>query len=382
MRIALLIAAVAAAALAGDPIPADTEVKTTASGLSWCVLRAGPEGAAPVKPGDRLLVHGGCWKASGEQTRATWAVDDPEILQIGPGLQPAWLGEALQAMTVGSRCKFTIPGERLAREPYRGNAGPEGIVVVFDIVEALVAPPFPALDPAAVKASESGLKAQIIREGTGTAPADGQICELKATCWDPGGRMVFTTIGGPSPLQVEVSSPMCAFFKEACQMLKPGGLGHFDVPGKLCAEIGIPPTQPTIWELEMVRTLAPLPLPAFAMPEEGKLTKTSSGLGYEVVREGTGAPVVREGRVRVHYAGWLTDGTLFDASFSRGAPAVFPVGVLIPGWIEGLCLMKEGGICRFVVPANLAYGARAAGKIPPNSTLVFHVEVVHVLEPR
>jgi FKBP-type peptidyl-prolyl cis-trans isomerase FkpA len=83
--------------------------------------------------------------------------------------------------------------------------------------------------------------------------------------------------------------------------------------------------------------------------------------------------------VTVHYAGTLTDGTEFDSSYKRGKPATFPLNRVIPGWTEGLQLMKEGSKFRFTIPPDLGYGARGVpGTIPPNSTLVFEVELISV----
>ncbi|MBF7074392.1 FKBP-type peptidyl-prolyl cis-trans isomerase [Glaciecola sp. MH2013] len=114
---------------------------------------------------------------------------------------------------------------------------------------------------------------------------------------------------------------------------------------------------------------------------EGVVT-TESGLQYEVLTEGTGAsPASASSTVKVHYKGTLLDGTEFDSSYSRGEPATFPLNRVIAGWTEGVQLMKEGAKYRFHIPSNLAYGERATGKITPNATLVFDVELLEVIEP-
>jgi len=85
--------------------------------------------------------------------------------------------------------------------------------------------------------------------------------------------------------------------------------------------------------------------------------------------------------VTVHYTGWLTDGSMFDSSLSRGEPFVFPLGAgrVIRGWDEGVAGMRVGGRRQLIIPAALAYGNRGAGGIiPPGATLIFEVELLEV----
>jgi FKBP-type peptidyl-prolyl cis-trans isomerase FklB len=113
-----------------------------------------------------------------------------------------------------------------------------------------------------------------------------------------------------------------------------------------------------------------------ARPE---VTTLASGLQYEVLVEGTGPKPSAEDTVVTHYHGTLTDGTVFDSSVERGSPASFPVNRVIPGWTEALQLMGVGSKWRLVIPPELAYGERGAGgAIPPNSTLVFEVELLEI----
>ena len=108
---------------------------------------------------------------------------------------------------------------------------------------------------------------------------------------------------------------------------------------------------------------------------------TASGLQYTIEKEGSGASPKATDEVTVHYTGRLLDGTVFDSSVSRGEPATFPLNRVIPGWIEGLQLMKEGGKYMFFIPSELAYGAQGMpGAIPPHSTLIFEVELIKVIK--
>lgn len=110
------------------------------------------------------------------------------------------------------------------------------------------------------------------------------------------------------------------------------------------------------------------------------VTVTKSGLQYEVLQEGTGKSPKATDTVRCHYEGRLLDGSVFDSSYKRGEPADFGLNQVIPGWTEGVQLMKEGAKYRFTIPYLLAYGEQGAGaSIPPFSTLVFDVELIKVL---
>lgn len=105
---------------------------------------------------------------------------------------------------------------------------------------------------------------------------------------------------------------------------------------------------------------------------------TQSGLQYKVLAEGDGPSPKPEDVVVVHYKGTLIDGTEFDSSFKRNQPAEFPVRGVIPGWQEGLQLMKKGGKMMIYVPPELGYGAAARQQIPANAVLIFEVELLDV----
>ena len=114
--------------------------------------------------------------------------------------------------------------------------------------------------------------------------------------------------------------------------------------------------------------------------EEPGVTVTASGLQYKVIRDGEGNPPGPHSWVKCNYEGRLIDGKVFDSSYMRGVPAKFGLDQVIPGWTEGLQLMKVGSKYEFYIPAHLAYGEVGVhGIIPGNSVLIFIVELLEVL---
>ncbi len=112
--------------------------------------------------------------------------------------------------------------------------------------------------------------------------------------------------------------------------------------------------------------------------KEGIVT-TESGLQYQVIKEGEGNKPNPTDKVTVHYRGTLLDGTEFDSSHKRGKPATFPVNGVIKGWQEALVLMTPGSKYKLFIPPEIGYGERGSGqRIPPNSVLIFDIELLKV----
>ena len=131
----------------------------------------------------------------------------------------------------------------------------------------------------------------------------------------------------------------------------------------------------------IAKRVIPIKKPIAAVIKSPAVT-TASGLTYIVTQNGTGAQLKAGDTVKVHYTGLLTSGAKFDSSLDRGAPISFPLGKgrVIKGWDEGILKLRVGDRAILYIPPALAYGARGAGNgaIPPDSTLVFIVEVVGV----
>lgn len=121
-------------------------------------------------------------------------------------------------------------------------------------------------------------------------------------------------------------------------------------------------------------------LKEFAVLPEGRFRTTPSGLKVATLKEGSGRVAANGMKIKVKYTGWLENGKKFDSSLKRNKPFELKLGAgqVIKGWEEGLIGMKPGERRQLIIPANLAYGSRKVGDIPPGSTLIFNIEIVSV----
>ncbi|MCO5170500.1 MAG: FKBP-type peptidyl-prolyl cis-trans isomerase [Planctomycetes bacterium] len=364
------------------PIPADKDPVTTASGLRYSILTPGGEGPRP-KLRDAVTVHYTGWLEDGTIFDSSVARGQPATFRLGQVIE-GW-NEGLALMTPGARHKLVIPYQLAYGEQGRPPTIPPRATLIFEVEllevqVAAAAPEFRAADPEKQTTTPSGLKVELLAEGDGPACTDQDTFVLRYAFWTTEGKLLDCSADSGQEIRARAGDLNLRFMKEAVLLMKKGGKVRLEVPPALGFGArgmpGLPPNSTTVWELEMVDIVAPIPVPEFAATPADKLKKTESGLGYEVIKEGTGRQPKMGEQVTVHYAGWLTDGTLFDASFARGEMATFRLGQVIQGWNEGLQLMKVGGVYRFTIPADLGYGPRGSPpSIPPNATLVFLVEL-------
>jgi FKBP-type peptidyl-prolyl cis-trans isomerase FkpA len=126
---------------------------------------------------------------------------------------------------------------------------------------------------------------------------------------------------------------------------------------------------------------AQLARPASAPADAGAVVTTSSGLVFKLMKQGKGPSPQASDTVKVHYRGTFADGKEFDSSYSRGAPAEFPLSRVIKCWTEGVQRLQVGGSARLTCPPAIAYGERGAGGvIPPNATLTFDIELLAIVK--
>lgn len=368
-----------------DPIPDDgAPPVTTDSGLVYSVLSAGERQGPEPKITDRVVVHYTGWLTNG--TIFDSSRQRGQTAEFGVGQVIAGWTEGLQLMRPGDRYKFTIPSELAYGENGSPPTIPANATLIFDVelFELIEGPPVPVFrTPAAENAQEheAGFTYELLSAGEGEAPAENESFAMEYSFWNAEGELIDSSAISGQKLAGNVRQMSLGILQHAPLMLAPGARVICEVPASLAfgdREIPkVPAGSITYWEFSMDRVFR---VPEYTPLDEANTVTTTSGLKYQVLAEGEGEAPLRGQRATVHYAGWLTDGTLFDSSLTTGREFTTPVGVgqVIQGWDEALQLMKPGAIYKLHIPWNMAYGEGGRGTIPPRADLIFWVEMLGV----
>jgi FKBP-type peptidyl-prolyl cis-trans isomerase len=378
---------------APPPIPADKDPVTTKSGLKYTVLTPGAPGPSP-KMGDAVEVYYRGWLPDGRVfDEWTSKEDHPWRLAMGQ-VGRGWF-EALKLMTAGAKWKLTLPPALAygkegapANGPWPAVPPDSEVIYVLELAKVVQGPPYHPATLEEQKTTGKGVRYMVLKEGEGTPPGPEDAFEMKFALFTlpkPGeteGTLLDSTEVSGKTIRGRAVDMDLQVLQDVPSLLKPGSRYRFEVPPDqalgertIWPEL-LPPDATSVWELEMVRLI---PLPPFRLADAPTPVTTTSGLKVQTLREGTGASPGLNDRVTVEYVGWLQNGRPFDASYYRGKPSTFDVSILVPGFAEGLQRMKEGGVARLTIPPGLGYGAEGQGEtIPPNATIVFHVELKKV----
>ena len=237
-----------------------------------------------------------------------------------------------------------------------------------------------------VVTTASGLQYIEIQAGSGEAPIPGSVVAVHYRGTLSDGSVFDSSFERGEPIRFPLGRGMViAGWDEGIALMRVGGKARLIIPPALgYGAQGYPPVIPAnatlTFEVELVEIL-PAPPEAPTELDESAYTTTTSGLKYADLTVGSGVTAARGKTVVVHYTGWLTDGTMFDSSLTRGEAFSFPLGAgrVIKGWDEGVAGMQVGGRRQLVIPASLGYGSRGAGGvIPGGATLIFEVELLEV----
>jgi len=241
----------------------------------------------------------------------------------------------------------------------------------------ILAPPDVASAPANAVKTASGLASWVLAPGSGKEhPSPTDMVTVHYTGWTTDGKMFDSSVARGTPATFGVDRVIPGW-GEAVQLMVAGEKRRVWIPEALAykGREGRPKGM-LVFDIELI-SFAPsatkAPADVKAPPADAK--KTSSGLAYKSIKEGTGTrhPSAAS-TVTVHYSGWTTDGKLFDSSVERGQPETFRLDGVIAGWTEGVQLMVEGQKMRFWIPEKLAYMGRQA----PFGLLVFDVELIKI----
>ena len=360
----------------------------TASGLEYTITEKG-SGIKPQK-GDKVVVH-----YTGKLTNDT--VFDSSIKRgtpfefvLGQGQVIKGWDEAFQLLQVGDKATIKF-GPELGYGATATGAIPANSTLIFDIELLNVVP---AVRQWETKSKDtiktaSGLKYIIIKENKSGAKAEkGTIAEFHFSGFlAADGKKFDSSVEREKSLSVKIGQhQLLPGWDEGISLMREGEKAKLFIPAALAlGEKGHPPIIPAnadlIMDVEVLSVKKIVP-PALYDIKGLEMKTTASGLKYyEVKKSGSTKKAVAGKNVKVHYSGYLADGTMFDSSVERGEPIEFPLGTgkVIPGWEEGIALMSVGDKLRLVVPYFLAYGE--AGRppiIPAKADLTFDVELVDV----
>lgn len=244
--------------------------------------------------------------------------------------------------------------------------------------------------PADAIRTASGLSYRVLHAGNGLErPAINANVEVHYSGWMTNGEMFDSSVVRDEPAAFPLDR-VIAGWTEGLQLMTVGEKTRFWIPGNLAygeSDSGSGrPYGTLVFDVELLSFKNPPPPPEtpddLAAPPTDAMT-TDSGLVYRVLQSGTGdALPLATSKVDVHYSGWMVEGgRMFDSSVVRGESISFGLDEVIPGWTEGLQLMKTGEKARFWIPGHLAYGEEPTGGGRPHGTLVFDVELLSFVNP-
>ncbi|MFL5763055.1 MAG: FKBP-type peptidyl-prolyl cis-trans isomerase [Bacteroidia bacterium] len=385
----LMLAAITGAAQEKSKAQKVKNPKTikTASGLEYTITEKG-NGKQPQN-GDRIICH-----YTGKLTNDTVFDSDsksrtPFEFKLGQGRVIKGWDEAFLYLHVGDKATLRIPPEL----GYGSNAMPTipaNSTLIFD-VELLDAIDGVRQYVAKTKdtiTTPSGLKIVMIQENkTGEQAVAGTMATFNYSGFFKDGKMFDSSFDRNQPLKVKAGKgQLFAGWDEGITHLRKGEKAKLIIPSKLAfGEKGfqqlIPPNTDLIIDMDMVDVVA-MQVPVKYDVSKLEMKTTPSGLKYYEVKR-NGSPIKAESgkTVKVHYSGYLADGTMFDSSVERGEPIEFPLGQgqVIKGWEEGIALMNVGDKLRLVIPYDLAYGENGRPPmIPAKAELTFDVELICV----
>lgn len=360
------------------------DLTTTESGLQYYDIEVGT-GDMP-EDGDIVSVEYQMWLQEGNTFIDSTMGQPSEFILGSEQVFPGW-NEGMLSMKEGGLRQLVIPPELALGEEGFGDFIPPNSTIILEVglVSFRKSPQPTEVDAADFETTETGLQYYDIVVGDGVTPETGDSVEMEYAIWLQEGNTYVASSedrGGVSFSFPVGGGQVFPGWEEGVLTMAEGGTRQLIIPPDLgLGEQGVsglvPPNATLIMEMTLVSVTK---APEQTEVDPADYETTESGLQYYDIVVGDGATPEIGQTVRVHYSGWLEDGTLFDSSVQRGEPFTFPLGMgaVIPGWDEGVATMQVGGKRQLRIPSELGYGDAGGGPIPPGATLIFDVELLGV----
>ncbi|MFN4972747.1 MAG: FKBP-type peptidyl-prolyl cis-trans isomerase [Bacteroidota bacterium] len=358
---------------------------TTASGLKYKIIQQGK--GPKAEPGSKVSVHYTGTLTDGKKFDSSKDRNQPFSFKLGMGQVIKGWDEGIALLHVGDKAILTIPAE--LGYGAQGTGGiPPNSTLIFEVELLEVSQGVKPFDVKGkpIQTTQSGLQYVVVNKATGGKKAQsGTVVSVHYTGYLADGKIFDSSVDRGEPIKLKLgASQVIKGWEEGVALMSVGDKYRLIIPANLAygdrgAGGVIPPNATITFDIEL------LDVKEAAKPFEvaGKDTQsTASGLQYIVVSKSNSGIKAENGKkVKVHYTGYLLNGSSFDSSVERGDPLAFELGTgkVIRGWEEGIALMHVGDKFRLIIPSDLGYGERGAGGvIPPNATLIFDCELVAV----
>ncbi len=356
----------------------------TASGLEYRIIESGYGEFADN--GDIVSVHYTGTFEDGETFDSSIERGQPIEFKLGEGRVIKGWDEGIKYLNKGARAILRIPSDLAYGDSGTGPI-PPGATLMFEVLLVDIKKAPKPMDTAGMetKQTSSGLKYTVFSSIPGSKTVDvGMKVKVHYSGFFEDGRLFDSSFQRGTPIEFIIGKGMVIpGWDQGLRLLGVGDKAQLFIPYHLAyGDQGrgpIPAGANLIFDVEIVDAVEiekPKPFVIEGLP----VGQTETGLRYIIVERGAGLVPQPGNTIVVHYTGYLENGTVFDSSVERGDPFRFKFGQgsVIAGWEQGFALLTQGSKARLIIPANLGYGSRTMGSIPPNSTLIFDVQLIDV----
>lgn len=366
----------------------DPDLIQTKSGLKYKISEQGT-GDFP-KSGDRVWLHYYA-KYVNDSLYDSSAESGPIDIRLGYGQLTKGWEEGIRLIKPGGAILLVVPPELGYGNTIHNNI-PANSTLIFEIALLQVNAGNPIAkfntDGKPEQIGDKKLRYYIVEQGSGLNAMAGDNAYIHFTCYLPDGTVFDTSYKNGEPIRVTVGeNQVIKGLDMGLLLMNKGSKLQLLVPYKLAYGTKglnniVPPNTNITIDVELINLVTPQPIVMWNTTGK-KIIETPSGLKYIIIESGDGELIKNDDVVEVHYSGFFIDSTLFDSSVKIDETLQFPVGanIVIEGWDEGIKYMSIGTKFRLIVPSNLGYGKDGIQPIiPPNTDLIFDIEVIDVMK--